>query len=383
MASVASRPNGHHWVLYRFRRKQHTLRLGVIDREIAEEIKRRIEGLIQYEKVGLPPHAELSAWLAKLKGNMRRSLVVSGLAEPRGVETLADLVNAYEARLASSNAKASTLVNMRVLFRQLTTRFGGNTDLRSITPSKAEAFRSWLFTDGHKDGGPMAPATVSNRLRRSKGLFAMAVKCGAIASNPFDGLGGSAGCEVSAPDRNVYIPWADVESLIRLTRCQETQLLLAVVRLCGLRCPSEVLPLEWPWVDLEGGVFRIRSPKTERYAGHGWRSCPIFPALRPYFVAVRPADGEGPVFPRLRRLTSAGIQGRLRTLCSKARRLPWPKPFVNMRASAEHDLIAEGRTIVEVAAWLGHSPQTALAHYNRASSELATRVASSGLKVVG
>jgi hypothetical protein len=53
----------------------------------------------------------------------------------------------------------------------------------------------------------------------------------------------------------------------------------------------------------------------------------------------------------------------------------WPKPFVNMRASCERDLLKR-YPIDAVAAWMGHSPEIALRHYNRVAREREAQAAS-------
>ena len=64
------------------------------------------------------------------------------------------------------------------------------------------------------------------------------------------------------------------------------QLLFALSRYGGLRCPSEHLALTWGDVDWERGRITVRSPKTEHHEGQGERVIPLFPELRPYLEAV-------------------------------------------------------------------------------------------------
>ena len=50
--------------------------------------------------------------------------------------------------------------------------------------------------------------------------------------------------------------------------------IIALARFGGLRCPTEVLSLEWRHVDWERGRLTVPSPKTERYES---RIIPLFP----------------------------------------------------------------------------------------------------------
>lgn len=56
--------------------------------------------------------------------------------------------------------------------------------------------------------------------------------------------------------------------------------IVALSRLGGLRCPSEVLSLRWRDIDWHAGRMLVTSPKTEHHLGRGSRSVPLFPELR-------------------------------------------------------------------------------------------------------
>jgi hypothetical protein len=50
----------------------------------------------------------------------------------------------------------------------------------------------------------------------------------------------------------------------------------------GLRCPSEVLSLDWRHIEWEGNQITVPSPKIDRYDGKKSRTVPLFAELRPY-----------------------------------------------------------------------------------------------------
>ena len=58
------------------------------------------------------------------------------------------------------------------------------------------------------------------------------------------------------------------------------RVILGLSRYGGLRTPSETLSLRWDDIDWEMNWMSIPEPKVEHHAGHGIRSCPIFPELR-------------------------------------------------------------------------------------------------------
>jgi integrase len=61
---------------------------------------------------------------------------------------------------------------------------------------------------------------------------------------------------------------------------QEWRSIIALAKIGGLRCPSELQQLRWSDVDWTGNRFLVRSPKTERHEGHQERLVPLFPELR-------------------------------------------------------------------------------------------------------
>ena len=55
---------------------------------------------------------------------------------------------------------------------------------------------------------------------------------------------------------------------------------IALARIGGLRCPSELQQLRWSDVHWTENRFLVHSPKTERHEGHRERLVPLFPELR-------------------------------------------------------------------------------------------------------
>ena len=77
------------------------------------------------------------------------------------------------------------------------------------------------------------------------------------------------------------------------------RIIIVLARYGGLRCPSEVLSLEWRQVDWERNRVTVPSPKTDRYEGKESRTIPLFPELRTYLEdetgeigGQRPSGGQ-------------------------------------------------------------------------------------------
>lgn len=378
MSSISRRPNGHRWISYSFASKRHTLRLGGVDDRTALEFQRRLDRLIEFQKLALPLEPETIAWLSKLDERLHRSLMTAGLAASRGPSSLGELLTTHLQHLTVRGSKPSTLVNAKVLHDNLRVFFSEGRSFRTITPAECDAFRFWLLTAAGKGGRPLARATATNRCHRAKSIFALAMDNGWIGENPF--RHSAKRLEVNKA-RDVYVTPEMFTRIVNMTADKELRLLLAMVRFGGLRCPSEVRPMTWMRVRWDEGIIIVSAPKTEGHEGQERREIPIFDTLLPFLEDAWGASDERPflMFPR-HQISNTAITGRLESLCRKAGEALWAKPFVNMRASAERDQISAGRDIEQVAAWFGHSPTTALKHYGRYVKEQKTRSVSKALR---
>jgi integrase len=369
VSSLTHRPNGHLWITYKFNGKRHTIRLGKSDKDAALEFKRRLDRLIGFVRLGVEPEPEVWAWRHRLDGRVYQNLVTAGLAPPRGPSTVGELLAAHEEHLRARRVKPSTITNARVLYANVRLYFGDERRLAIVTAQDADRFRAYLLTKGGKSDGPLARATVSNRCRRARGVFQYAVKNRWLDANPFQDV--ATGGEWNHA-RDCYVPIEIFTKILDKTADHELRFLLALVRFCGLRCPSEIRPLRWAAVDWESHTLVVCSSKTEEY-NSGRRQLPLFDPVIPYLYAHRETCGaDALIFPR-HQGTGAAITGRLQALCNKAGEPLWAKPFVNMRASAERDAFRAGHDFNAVVTWFGHSPQIALRHYNRVIKEQEAR----------
>jgi integrase len=208
--------------------------------------------------------------------------------------------------LSRPDVKPATLEVWQQPCRNLITYFGDEKPLRNITAGNGDQFKAWLLTQ------KLAAATVAKRLSFARTFLHVARKHKLIDENPF---------------AEVKIPMADVsrrqqfisrDSFDRMIDVASPtwRTIIALARFGGLRCPSEVLSLEWRHIDWQRGRLTVPSPKTERYDGKGSRELPLFPELREHlqeaFEQAEPAQarhrgessGEGIPGDRLERLQS-------------------------------------------------------------------------------
>ena len=158
-------------------------------------------------------------------------------------------------------------------------------------------------------------------------------------------------------------------------------MIVGLCRYAGLRCPSEVGVITWGDVNWEKGRLTVLSKKTEHHGGdHAVRVVPIQPALNEILREAFEQASEGAtlVAPK-----AAGGGLNLRTtfmkIVARAGCKTWPRLFQNLRASCETDWV-EKHPAHECAAWLGHSPAIAAAHYLQARNHHFEAVVNAGRK---
>ena len=163
------------------------------------------------------------------------------------------------------------------------------------------------------------------------------------------------------------------------------RIIIALGRSGGLRCPSEVLSLEWRHVDWEQNRVTVPSPKTDRYDGKASRTIPLFAELQPFlgeaFELAEP--GQTYVVSGNHLAKAQGPNGwrncNLRTsfdkLVKRAGLEPWPRLFHNLRSSRETELL-ESFPVHVVALWMGHYAKVSLKHYAQTTEDHFDRAAS-------
>jgi len=157
---------------------------------------------------------------------------------------------------------------------------------------------------------------------------------------------------------------AIIEKVIEVCPDEEWQLIIALSRYGGLRCPSEHLNLKWGDVDWEHNRVTIQSPKTEHHAGGESRVIPLFPELRPYLEALffdEERAGTEYIITRYRD-RNTNLRSQLLRIIKRAGVKPWPKLFHNLRASRQTELTARFPLHV-VCEWIGNSAPIADKHY--------------------
>ncbi|WP_417375737.1 site-specific integrase [Gimesia maris] len=164
----------------------------------------------------------------------------------------------------------------------------------------------------------------------------------------------------------------DITSVLDACPNHDWRMIVALARYGGLRCPTEVLSVRWQDINWEKGRIIVTSPKTEHHPDGGTRVIPLFPELKPELEKAFELAPEGAVFVVDEKFRKAAngengwLNANLRTtfqkIIKRAGLVPWPRPFQNLRASRETELV-ERFPIQTVTSWLGNSPRIAMKHY--------------------
>lgn len=257
-----------------------SIRLGKVDMRGAESVARHVESLLSQKICGQAMTRETAVWLSDLPIPLKLKLAKAGLIEaelPGDVPAeepkktfLGAFLDGYI--LSRRDVKPATRLVWQQPCRNLKVFFGEDKRLADITPGDCKQFREWLLTQ------ELAPTTKAKRLKFAREFFNVARAHKFIETNPFAGIKVPTG-DVSTRQHFVG---RDVVARVLAVAGPDYRTIIALSRFGGLRCPSEVLSLEWQHVDFKTGRIQVTSPKTEGYAGKASREIPIFPDLLPF-----------------------------------------------------------------------------------------------------
>ncbi len=371
MATIGRDGNGRRRILFvDANGKRPTIRLGKVSQRFAERFKTRVEQLLAAKLTGHPIESDTAHWLAELSDDMANKLARAGLVAARVKSErieLGGLIDAYiELR---ADLKPNTTAHLKRARKNLVDFFGEHRPIDEITPADADEFRLHLAETMDAD------STVPRICGRAKQFFRYAVRKKLLAENPFGDMKSLA--VKAKKDREFFVTLEMAERVLAACPDNEWQLLFALCRFGGLRCPSEPLSLRWGDIDWERSRFRVSSPKTEHHEGKDHRWVPIFPELRPYLDAAWDAAKEKAEFVITRyRDRNANLRTQFNRIVSKAGLEPWAKPFQNLRSTRETELMESFPSHV-VCAWIGNSEAVARKHYLQVTDEHFSRATQS------
>ncbi len=355
MASLSKESHGGRQVqFFDTNGKRRSIRLGQIPVKQAEAMLVRIEALISARAANASPDASTAAWAAGLSDHLHERLARVGLLAPRTEQhvTLGSLIERFFAALT---IKPSTARTYQTACDHLREHFGAGRIINTITPTEAEGFKRAM-----RDA-ELAQATVAKFVKVARQIFRRAVKLKLVNESPFgEVIAGS----MTNTARLRFVSREQIAKVMDECPTNEWQLLIALSRFGGLRCPSEHLALRWRDIDWERARITVTASKTAAHANRETRQIPLFPEIVPYLVQARkeaPQEAEFVMTDRYRR-AGVNLGTQLKRFIRQAGLTPWPRAWHNLRASCQTELAATYPLHV-VCHWLGNTTTVATQHY--------------------
>jgi integrase len=319
-----------------------TIRLGHATMQQAHEVKLHVQRLI----LGVLDE-KTTRWTQSIPDPLHRRLAAVELVKPRESALLGPWLERYlEGR--RPKLKPGSLASLELTRQKLLQYFEAHTPLPVITPNEAAEWQQWLRS-GDSKHRPLSEASTKHHIGNAKGFFNEAKRRELVSASPFEHLAG--GTVAAQNDR--YITPGEARAIIESCPDRRFQLLFALARYAGLRTPSETHLVTWEDVDWAERRLNVRSPKTERHAGHEKRWVPIVPELHKLLQEAwtQAPAGQLPIIT----LQPGGYMNRMvHAFIKHAGVTPWPRLWQALRSSCEKDW-AMSFPQYAVSKWIGHS----------------------------
>jgi len=322
--------------------------------DTANELLKTVERLIHFRDNSLPVDKRTLFWLETTTPEIRNKLAAVGLVTVAKQHTCQELWDTFLAEKITE-VKTSTMKTYTDAKQRFFEVFDPNEQIADLTKQRMQEWKNKLRQE-------MAEATSAGTLAKVKAAFNWAVRNEWLEKSPLVGVGRGS-FRNRAKDR--YITMEEYEQLLDTSPCQDWRVIIALARIGGLRCPSEVLRLRWSDVNWEKSRFYVRSPKTEHHEGKGGRVVPLFPRLRDELgrlFEMELSEGSEFVITRYRDPERTNLGTQFGRIVQMAGIEPIKKPFTNMRASRSTEIYSEFGPFLE-SKWIGHSTKTARDHY--------------------
>jgi integrase len=297
-----------------------------------------------------PNYQTAVAVAGKLKAEAGRTRVGLPVA-PKGNhvlfrEVVKDFLNWSKANKRSWTRDALSLKHLE--------KFFGDCPLTDITPKKVEDYRSKRRTELTPKGKPPSNPTLNREVRCLTRLLRWAVDRGLLPNSPLQGI-------KMLPETPARMPTLDIETESRILAILPAwaRLPVKIALYTGARA-GEILQARWRDFDLEQGLWTIPDSKN---------LCPRTVPLNGELVEVlTPLQG----LPEAHVVTLNGhsvpVQSLSQTFRRAVRRIGRPDlRFHDLRHVFASRLLAQGASLPEIAALLGHKTLSISARYSHAS----------------
>jgi integrase len=326
-----------------------------------ERFKDLVETLVYYRKNGeLVPDKAVTNRLAGIPAELQAKLASVGLINVTKSKTCKELWDTVVKHKANE-VKPQTLTMYRHTQSIFFKLFSPNDPIDKVTAERLLEWKSSLFAQGYVE------ASVAGHMKIAKTVFGWAVDHDWLMKSPMRKI--STGSFINR-DKDRIITMEEFVKLLDACPNQEWRTIIALARIGGLRCASELKGLRWKDVYWEQNRFLVRSPKTEQHEGHRERIVPLFAELRVelerHFSLDEAKDAEFVI--ECYQNTAWGLHHHFNKIAKRAGLGTIIRPFDNMRMSRSNEVLARWGQAKE-SLWIGHSARVMQAHYLRLSDE--------------
>jgi integrase len=338
-------------------------------KKTAERLKEIVETLLYYKRnVIMVPDKSVELWLKSAPDEIRSKLAKAGLLTLTEAKTCQQLWDScLKNKTDVANGSLVHYANCQAKFFE---GFSPKEAIEEVTADRLMEWKTTLLTE-------YAEASVAGYLKVTRMVFSWAVDQEWLTKNPMRGI--PLGSFINR-DNDRTISMGEYAQLLEACPNQEWRTIIALARIGGLRCPSELKALRWTDINWEQNRFVVRPTKTKRYEKHRERIGPLFAELWKeldrHFLLDETAGNEFVI--QSYQGTSWKHHRLFQKIANNAGLGEIQRPFDNMRMSRSNEVLNAWGEAKE-SLWIGHSVQVMKNHYLCVSDDDFAKAAGVGL----
>jgi integrase len=256
MASISTKKKNGKPVEYNIQwyedKKRRTVSLSAkrYSKKTAEECKDIVEKLRYYRHNDSIPDKKTALWLEEAHEHLLSKLVEAGLMEIAEPKVIQDLWDSFFKN--RTDLKPTTVAIYCSAQKRFYEQFQPTEFIDAMTSDRLMALKLSLLTN-------LTQASVCIYMSKIKTVLKWGVEQDWLAKNPLNGIPLGRGIN---RDNDRIITMEDYAKLLEACPNQEWRTIIALARIGGLRCPSELKQLRWSDIDWKGNRFLVRSLKA-------------------------------------------------------------------------------------------------------------------------
>jgi integrase len=333
--------------------KRRTIYLGgsQYKKTTADRMQEVVEKLLFCKRNGIIPDKATEHWLKTAPDELKSKLAKAGLIIVTAPKTCKELWDAC-LKSKTGEVKEQSLNLYRHCQVTFFESFSETEAIESITLERLKDWKTALLEE-------FAEATVAGRMQATRMVFQWGIDQEWLRKNPMKDI--ALGSYVGRKNIRT-IGMAEYTKLLDACPNQEWRTIIALARIGGLRCPSELQRLQWEDIDWTGNRFTVRPPKTERYEQHSKRIVPLFAELRTELQRHFDESQDNDFVIQGFQGTGWKLYNLFQDIASNAGLDEIKRPFVNMRRTRSNEVLRKFGAAKE-SLWIGHSTKTMEKHY--------------------